>query len=95
MRALGNVEDSLKNQLVTNFESADISDLDKAILNYAAKLTREPASISETDVSDFRAKHAELTDHMLHDIVQVVSYFNYVNRLADGLGVELEERFKK
>ena len=95
MRALGNVEDSLKNQLVTNFESADISDLDKAILNYAAKLTREPASMSMQDVNDFRAKHPDLTDHMLHDIVQVVSYFNYVNRLADGLGIELEERFKK
>ncbi len=69
--------------------------MDKAILGYAAKLTEEPASISETDVSDFRTKHAELTDHMLHDIVQVVSYFNYVNRLADGLGVELEEKHKQ
>ena len=95
MRALGNVADSLKEQLVRDFKSADISDLDKAILDYAAKLTKEPASISETDVSDFRTKHPELTDHMLHDIVQVVSYFNYVNRLADGLGVELEERFNK
>ena len=95
MRALGNVEDSLKEQLVRDFKSADISDLDKAILDYAAKLTKEPASVSETDVSDFRTKHPELTDHMLHDIVQVVSYFNYVNRLADGLGIELEDRDKK
>ena len=95
MRTLGNVEDSLKKQLVTDFKSADISELDKAILSYSAKLTNEPASITKRDVSDFRARHAELTDHMLHDIVQVVSYFNYVNRLADGLGVELEERTKK
>ncbi len=95
MRALGNVEDSLKKQLVTDFKSADISEIDKAILNYASKLTKQPASISETDVTDFRTKHAELNDHMLHDIVQVASYFNYVNRLADGLGVELEERFNK
>ena len=90
MRTLGNVEDSLKKQLVTDFKSADISEIDQAILNYAAKLTKEPASITKRDVSDFRARHAELTDHMLHDIVQVVSYFNYVNRLADGLGIELE-----
>ena len=95
MRALGNVEDSLKKQLVTDFKSADISEIDKAILNYASKLTKEPAAISETDVSDFRTRHPELTDHMLHDIVQVVSYFNYVNRLADGLGIELEERHKQ
>ena len=94
MRALGNVEDSLKEQLVRDFKSADISDLDRAILDYAAKLTKEPASVSVSDVRDFRTKHPELNDHMLHDIVQVVSYFNYVNRLADGLGVELEERFQ-
>ena len=90
MRALGNVENSLKEQLVTDYKSADISEIDQAILNYAAKLTREPASMSMQDVSDFRAKHPDLTDHILHDIVQVVSYFNYVNRLADGLGIELE-----
>jgi len=95
LRALGNVEDSLKEQLVTDFKSADISEIDKAILNYAVKLTKEPAAMSMQDVSDFRAKHPDLTDHMLHDIVQVVSYFNYVNRLADGLGVELEERHNK
>ena len=95
MRALGNVEDSLKEQLVRDFKSADISDPDKAILDYAAKLTKEPISISGSDVSDFRTAYPDLTDHMLHDIVQVVSYFNYVNRLADGLGVELEERDKK
>ena len=95
LRALGNVEDSLKKLLVTDFKSADISEIDQAILNYAAKLTKEPACITKRDVSDFRAKHTELTDHMLHDIVQVVSYFNYVNRLADGLGVELEERHNK
>ena len=95
MRALGNVEDSLKKHLVTNFESADISEIDQAILNYAAKLTKEPASITKTDVTELRTSRPELSDHMLHDIVQVVSYFNYVNRLADGLGIELEERFKK
>lgn len=95
MRALGNVEDSLKKQLVTDYKTADIAELDKAILNYAAKLTKEPAAITETDVTELRTSHPELSDHMLHDIVQVVSYFNYVNRLADGLGIELEERFKK
>ena len=94
MRALGNVRDSLKEQLVTDFKSADISELDKAILDYAVKLTKEPASISEKEVSNFRIGHPDLTDHMLHDMVQVVSYFNYVNRLADGLGVELEDRGK-
>ena len=95
MRALGNVRDSLKEQLVSDFTSADISNLDKAILDFAAKLTNDPASISKKQVTDFRTSHPELTDHMLHDVVQVTSYFNYVNRLADGLGVELEDRDKR
>ena len=32
-----------------------------------------------------------LTDVQLSDAVQIISYFNYINRVADGLGVELEE----
>lgn len=31
------------------------------------------------------------TDGQLSDAVQVISYFNYINRIADGLGVDLEE----
>ncbi len=30
------------------------------------------------------------TDRAVHDIVQVTAYFNYINRIADGLGVDLE-----
>jgi alkylhydroperoxidase family enzyme len=29
-------------------------------------------------------------DPVIHDAVQVISYFNYINRVADGLGVDLE-----
>ena len=88
MRSLGNVEDSLKKQLVTDYRTADIPDRDKLILEYAEKITREPAAISLKCVEGLTS--AGFTDHELHDIVQVAAYFNYVNRLADGLGVELE-----
>ena len=95
LRALGNVADSLKEQLKADYKTAEISKLDKAILDYTAKLTKDPASIKRQDTESLRRNHPEITEHMLHDIVQVVSYFNYVNRLADGLGVELEEHYKK
>jgi uncharacterized peroxidase-related enzyme len=89
LRSLGGVNDALKKHLVTDFRQADISEQDKLILEYAERITREAASITQEYIN--RLKSAGMSDRMLHDIVQVAGYFNYVNRLADGLGVELEE----
>ena len=58
------------------------------MLDYAAKLTLTPQAVSATDVQKLRA--AGFDDASSLDICQVVSYYAYVNRLADGLGVELE-----
>ena len=61
------------------------------MLDYAVKLTRSPHSIGESDIEDLRALGFE--DRAVLDICQVTSYYNYVNRLADGLGVGLEESY--
>jgi uncharacterized peroxidase-related enzyme len=61
------------------------------LLEFAIRLTREPAAIAKDDVEGLRKQGFE--DRAIHDICQVVAYFNYVNRIASGLGVELEERF--
>lgn len=58
------------------------------LLGYAVKLTRTPALMTAEDVDALRS--AGLDDRAIVDANQVVSYFNYVNRIADGLGVELE-----
>lgn len=88
MHSLGNIDESLKEQLVKDFKTADITEKDILILDYAEKITTQPASITKDDI-------AKLTDNgfsqeAIHDIAQVVSYFNYVNRIADSLGIELE-----
>ena len=88
MRSLGGVDDSLKADLLGDYLEADIEQADKFMLAFADKLTREPASITREYVDGLRK--AGFDDRSLHDIVQVTAYFNYVNRLADGLGVELE-----
>jgi len=44
--------------------------------------------MAQADVDALRA--AGLSDAAVHDASQVVSYFNYINRIADALGVELE-----
>ena len=61
------------------------------MLDYALKLTRDPGGMTADDAGSLRA--AGFDDRAILDICQVVSYYNYVNRLADGLGVELEEEW--
>ena len=58
------------------------------MLRYAEKLTREPASVDAADVEALRA--VGFADEDVLAIAEVVSYYAYVNRIADGLGVELE-----
>ncbi len=58
------------------------------MLDYSAKLTRRPWDIAETDIENLRA--AGFDDRAILDIAQVVAYYAYVNRIADGLGVTLE-----
>ena len=50
--------------------------------------TREPASITRADLDALRAEGWD--DRAILDLNQVVVYFNYVNRIANGLGVRLE-----
>ena len=58
------------------------------MLDYAEKLTLEPWNMIEADVHKLRA--AGFADADILDINQITGYFAFVNRLADGLGVELE-----
>lgn len=60
-----------------------------ALVAYALKLTLRPWAMERADVDALRA--AGLSDRDVVDANQVVAYFNYVNRVADGLGVELED----
>lgn len=62
---------------------------ERAMLDYVEKLTRAPASVTRTDVDGLRAHGFD--DRMLHDAAAVTGYFAFVNRLADGLGIELED----
>lgn len=59
------------------------------MLDYVAKLTRTPWEMVEADVEALRA--AGFDDRSILDIAQVTAYYAYVNRIADGLGVSLED----
>ncbi len=58
------------------------------MLDYSVKLTREPWAMQEGDVAGLRA--VGFADFDILDIAQIVGYFAYVNRIADGLGVGVE-----
>ena len=81
--------ESLVSQLKSDYTQADISPAQMAMLEYAAKLTEHPADMISEDVE--RLRDVGFKDRAILDINQVVAYFAYVNRVVDGLGVDLED----
>ncbi len=58
------------------------------MLGFVDKLTRTPGEMEPSDVESLR--RAGFEDRAIHDLVLVASYYAFVNRVADGLGVDLE-----
>ena len=88
LRRLRQEEDFIQG-LVTNWRAtAKGNERLGAMLAYAERLTREPSSLEQADIE--RMRKAGLSDEAILHACEVVSYFNYVNRMADGLAVQLE-----
>ena len=68
--------------------AAPLDGRQRALVTYALKLTQSPHSVGEDDINLLR--RAGLSDAAIHDAAAVTAYFNFVNRMASGLGVELE-----
>lgn len=75
--------------LKIDYRSAALTTRQRAMLDYADKLTREPWTVTESDLNSLR--DAGLDDRGILDLNQAVAYFAYVNRVADGLGVVVDE----
>ena len=80
--------DELARRIATDYRTAGLEPRRTAMLEYAEKLTREPATVARADVEMLR--RAGFSDPGILAIAEVTSYFAYVNRIADGLGVALE-----
>ena len=74
-----------------NYREADLADADRAMLDFAMDLTAAPGKIRAGRLDDLRA--VGFSDVAIHDIVQITGLFAYYNRLADGLGIDLEDDF--
>jgi alkylhydroperoxidase family enzyme len=62
---------------------------DRAMADYVTKLTLQPVSIGAEDIEILRSH--DFSDHAIVEINLAAAYMNLVNRIALGLGVELEE----
>lgn len=60
-----------------------------ALVEFAVKLTREPSEVDRSDIEALRS--AGFDDVGISSCVQVVAYFNYINRIAEGLGIDPED----
>jgi uncharacterized peroxidase-related enzyme len=74
--------------VAADYRAAPLTPGDHAMLAYAERLTRAPWEMGQADVEELRGYGFD--DRDIHDIVQVAAYFNYINRVADGLGVAPE-----
>ena len=74
--------------LAGDYKTASIGQADRAMLLYVEKLTRTPSAIGSDDVEALG--RAGFSDAAILDICQVAAYYAFVNRMAEGLGVELE-----
>jgi len=76
-----------------DWRQAELEEPERAMLGFAAKLTRTPGQMQGADVEALRAQGFD--DRSIHDIVVVAAYYAFVNRVADGLGVTLEPGWER
>ena len=82
--------DKIKLQNVINdFKSVELPVSTFAVLSYAEKLTLSPELVSEMDIKNLRIHN--FSDENILNINLIISYFNFVNRIAVGLGVIVSE----
>jgi uncharacterized peroxidase-related enzyme len=79
------LDPELAAQLARDYTQAKLNDADRAMLDYTAKLTLHPARVTPEDLD--RLRGVGFSDQAILQINLIASWFNYINRVADGLGV--------
>lgn len=79
------LDEELVRALQEDYRSAPISEQDRVMLDYVAQLTRDATRITREDHS--RLRLAGFDDRAILQITLIASWFNYINRVADALGV--------
>jgi uncharacterized peroxidase-related enzyme len=79
------LDEKMVGALQENYKTAPISEQDKVMLDYVVQLTRDATRLSREDHERLRA--VGFDDKGILQITLIASWFNYINRVADALGV--------
>jgi uncharacterized peroxidase-related enzyme len=82
------LDESLSEAIKKDYRAADLAPEDRAMLDYVARVTLRPTSVQRDDIETLRAHGFD--DIAILQINLIASWFNYINRVADGLGVGRE-----
>jgi uncharacterized peroxidase-related enzyme len=86
-------DDQLATLLLNDYTQADLPPGDRLMLDFAVKLTQSSSSITVADIEALR--EAGFEDRQVLSIVLLTCLFNFMNRLANGLGVDVPEDYHK
>jgi uncharacterized peroxidase-related enzyme len=81
--------DAFVHAIARDWRSTELSHADRALCEFAEKLTHRQHEMAPGDLDELRRQG--FGDRAIHDAVQVISYFNYITRVADALGVDRED----
>jgi uncharacterized peroxidase-related enzyme len=79
------LDEELAAALRRDYTQAALNDADRVMLDYTAKLTRHAWKVTPDDLEGLRK--VGFDDRAILQINLIASWFNYINRVADGLGV--------
>jgi len=79
------LDESFVKALVEDYDHAPLSEADRAMLDYVTQLTKDATRITPAHHERLRA--AGFDDRGILQITLIASWFNYINRVADALGV--------
>jgi uncharacterized peroxidase-related enzyme len=79
----------LVDRIAIDWEISGLDEATLALVRFGAKLTRSPSQVGDGDIEALR--YHGFDDAGISSCVQVVSYFNYMNRIAEGLGIDHED----
>lgn len=83
------LDEGMVDALQRDYKTAPISEQDRVMLDYVVKLTKDATKCSPKDHEELRA--VGFDDKGILQITMIASWFNYINRMADALGVARDE----
>lgn len=86
-------DEELASSLLSDHTQAELSEADQEMLDFALRLTRTPSSVTSDDVEGLR--EVGFDDRQILSIVLITCLANFMDRLADGLGVDVPPSYQR